>query len=75
MHGLVTSPWLTLGAMVGLPLLVIWLARMSHRPVHCPYCGMGGQHYIGFFSELRPQAIEIGPVNCKRCYARFVFMA
>ena len=75
MPTLATSPWIALGGLVGLPLLVLWMARLCHRVVHCPHCGGRGRHYVGFFSELHTRAREIGPVHCKHCHARFVFMA
>ncbi len=75
MQALVITPWVAVGGFVGLSLLVVWFARLCHRAIHCPHCGARGQHYVGFFSELRIRAREIGPVYCKHCHARFVFMA
>ena len=67
--------WLALGGVLGLPLMIIWLACLCHRPVNCPHCGIRGRYYVGFFSELRTRTRDIGPVYCKHCHARFVFIA
>ena len=75
MSAVVTSGWFALGALVGLSLLVVWMACLCHRLVHCPYCGGRSRCYVGFFSELRTQAREIGPVPCKYCQTPFRFVA
>jgi hypothetical protein len=69
------SPWMALGGLIGVSLVIVWMARMCHRLVHCPHCGAQSRHYVGFFSEWRNRAREIGPVRCKHCHTRFVFMA
>ena len=62
------------GGCIGLFVLVIWMACLCHRAVRCPRCGAGARYYVGFFSELRTKAREVGPVWCKRCHTRFVFL-
>jgi hypothetical protein len=68
------SPWLVLGILLGLCLLVVGIACLCHRLVQCPHCGARARYYVGFFSEWHTRARAIGPVLCKRCQARFVFM-
>ncbi len=74
MQTLMASPWLTLSSLVVPPLLVIALAYLCHRAVPCPRCGAWGRYYVGFFCELRTRVREIGPVCCKHCQTRFVFL-
>jgi hypothetical protein len=75
MQTLVASPWIILSSIVGMSLLVIGVARLCHRLVACPHCGKCGRHYVGFFRELRTRVEQVGPVYCRHCHARFVFVA
>lgn len=67
--------WLALGAWLLASLLVVWLAYRCHQVVPCPRCGLPGRYYVGWFRDLRPTVRTVGPVCCKRCQARFVFLA
>lgn len=75
MSAVITSGWLALSVLVSLPFLVVWIACLCHRLVYCPYCGGRSRQYVGFFSELRTHAREIGPVPCKHCQTPFMFVA
>jgi hypothetical protein len=75
MPALVASPWIILGSVIGMLLLVVVVARLCHRLVACPHCGKQSHHYVGFCREWRAQAQRMGPVYCRYCQARFVFLA
>ena len=75
MQALAISPWIVFSSLAGLPLLIVWVARLCHRCVACPHCGKRGRHYVGFFRELRTRAEPIGPVYCRHCHTRFIFLA
>jgi hypothetical protein len=75
MQALAASSWIILASLAGLPLLVVWVACLCHRLVACPQCGKRSRHYVGFFREWRARAQSVGPVYCRYCHARFVFLA
>jgi hypothetical protein len=75
MQALAASSWIILCSLVGLPMLVVWVACLCHRPVACPHCGKQSRHYVGFFRDLRARAQPVGPVYCRHCQAHFIFLA
>jgi hypothetical protein len=75
MSVLVASPWVILVSLAAVPVLVVWVAYLCHRLVTCPQCGKHSRHYVGFFRDMRVQAQPVGPVYCRYCHARFVFLA
>jgi hypothetical protein len=75
MRTVVASPWVVLSSLAGIPLLVVWVAHLCHRLTTCPHCGKCGRHYVGFFREWRTRPEQVGPVYCRHCHARFVFLA